>query len=244
MRLYGLIGNPVTHSGSPDCFAEIWAREGVTDCRYALFPMESLQLLPELIRQHPSLCGLNVTSPFKRDVLSFADKVDDAAAKIGSANVLVTRKHQITAYNTDHIGFDRILDQLAELPPAALVCGSGGAARAVCFSLQRHGIPFLTLSRRPGTDRVTYGEVDARMLLQYPLIVNATPLGMAGLASQCPPLPYDALTHSNILADLVYNPSKTLFLKHGESKGCRCVNGLEMLHGQAEAAWKIWKNYK
>ena len=116
MRLYGLIGNPVAHSGSPDCFAGIWAREGVTDCRYALFPMEFLQLLPELIRQHPSLCGLNVTSPFKRDVLSFADKVDDAAAKIGSANVLVTRKHQITAYNTDHIGFDRILDQLAELP--------------------------------------------------------------------------------------------------------------------------------
>lgn len=242
MRQYGLIGNPVSHSLSPEYFARKWEHEGIRDCIYRLFPLHSLRELPELLRANPELRGLNVTSPFKQEVLAFADKADGTALGIGSANVLsIDNRQRITAYNTDHIGFDRLLEQVGPLPKAALVCGSGGAAKAVRYSLERHGVRTVTASRHSGPDRICYDAIDINIMQQHQLIVNATPLGMGSLAGHMPPLPYDALTPGHLLVDLVYNPEQTAFLQTGKRKGCRTVGGLAMLYGQAEAAWDIWK---
>ena len=242
MRLYGLIGNPVAHSLSPDIFARKWEQEGIRDCIYRLFPLHSLRELPELLRVNPELRGLNVTSPFKQEVLALADNADKTALGIGSANLLsIDNRQRITAYNTDHIGFDRILEQAGTLPKAALVCGSGGAAKAVRYSLERHGVKTTTASRKSGADRIRYDAIDSNILQQHQLVVNATPLGMGAHTGQMPPLPYDALTPSHLLVDLVYNPEQTAFLQTGKRKGCRTIGGLAMLYGQAEAAWEIWK---
>ena len=241
MPLFGLIGNPVAHSQSPDYFHQLWAKEGITDCSYRLFPIEDLRQLPALLREHPTLQGLNVTSPFKESILDYADAVDEEARRLRSANVLSIRQGKITAFNTDHLGFDRLLSQCPVLPPAALVCGSGGAARAVCFSLQRHGITCTVLSRTPAPGRLTYDQLSHSLLLEHRLIVNATPIGMGRLQTECPPLPYEALTMEHILIDLIYNPSETIFLKKGKEAGCVCLNGLSMLHAQADEAWKIWQ---
>ena len=242
MRQYGLIGNPVAHSLSPDYFAGRWQQEGVTDCRYGLFPLQSLRELPALLQSHPELVGLNVTSPFKEEVLACADRTTEEAARIGGANVLVIKTRRISlACNTDHLGFERILEQIRPLPQAALVCGTGAAARAVRFSLERHQIRTILLSRRSGPGRVAYGAVTDDLLQQHQLIVNATPLGMGSHTGECPPLPYEALTPSHLLVDLVYHPEQTAFLQTGKRKGCRTIGGLAMLQGQAEAAWEIWK---
>ena len=243
MRQYGLIGNPVAHSLSPDYFAGRWQQEGVTDCRYGLFPLQSLRELPALLQSHPELVGLNVTSPFKEEVLACADRTTEEAARIGGANVLVIKNRRITlACNTDHLGFDRMLEQIRPLPQAALVCGSGAAAKAVRYSLERHGVRTAIASRKNGADRICYDAIDSNILQQHQLIVNATPLGMGAFAGQMPPLPYEALTPSHLLVDLVYHPEQTAFLQTGKRKGCRTIGGLAMLQGQADAAWEIWKH--
>lgn len=242
MRQFGLIGNPVAHSLSPEYFSRKWENEGIQDCDYRLFPLQSLRELPELLRTNPELRGLNVTSPFKEEVLAFADRTTEAAARIGGANVLVIRNRRITiACNTDHLGFDRILEQIRPLPEAALICGSGGAAKAVRYSLERHDVRTTVASRHSGTDRIRYDAIDTDIMQQHTLIVNATPLGMGSHIGECPPLPYQALTPNHIMADLNYLPAETLFLQKGKEMGCRCLNGLDMLHGQADAAWEIWE---
>jgi shikimate dehydrogenase len=242
MRQFGLIGNPVAHSLSPEYFSRKWENEGIQDCDYRLFPLQSLRELPELLEANQGLRGLNVTSPFKQEALSVADEVDETALCIGSANVLsIDNRQRITAYNTDHIGFDRILEQIRPLPEAALICGSGGAAKAVRYSLERHGVRTTVASRHSGTDRIRYDAIDTDIMQQHTLIVNATPLGMGSHIGECPPLPYQALTPNHIMADLNYLPAETLFLQKGKEMGCRCLNGLDMLQGQADAAWEIWE---
>lgn len=243
MRLFGLIGNPVAHSQSPDYFQQLWTKKGITDCRYLLFSMENLNELPRLLRQYPGLQGLNVTSPFKESVLDYADAADECALRLRSANVLLLRQGKITAFNTDHLGFDRLLEKCPKLSGAALICGTGGAARAVCLSLERHGIQQTVLSRTSGPDRLQYAMLDGKMLQNYRFIINATPLGMGNFRTECPPLPYEAISSSHILIDLIYNPSETIFLKKGKAAGCFCLNGLPMLHAQADEAWKIWQRY-
>ncbi len=242
MRQFGLIGYPVAHSLSPEYFARKWESEGIRDCVYRLFPLHSLRELPELLEANQGLRGLNVTSPFKQEAISVADEADETALCIGSANVLsIDNRQRITAYNTDHIGFDRILEQIRPLPEAALICGSGGAAKAVRYSLERHGVRTTVASRHSGTDRICYDAIDTDIMQQHTLIVNATPLGMGSLIGECPPLPYHYLTPNHIMADLNYRPAETMFLKKGKEMGCRCLNGLDMLYGQADAAWEIWK---
>lgn len=241
MRLFGLIGNPVAHSQSPDYFHQKWENEGITDCRYLLFPLENIRQLPSLIQQHPELHGLNVTSPFKEKVLEYADAVDTDACRLQSANVLQIRQGKITAFNTDHLGFDRLLSECPQRPETALICGNGGAARAAAYSLKRHGTNSCMLSRTPAGTCLSYDMLSGEMLNNFSLIVNATPLGMGELQTECPHLPYHALHKKHILIDLIYQPAETVFLQKGKAAGCYCLNGLSMLHAQADEAWNIWK---
>ncbi len=241
MREFGLIGNPVSHSSSPAYFHQKWQSEGISDCRYLLFPLESLQGLSSLLDTHPDIVGLNVTSPFKQKILQMVDCVDTTASFLGSANVLrISRERKITAYNTDHIGFKRLLDDCPFLPESALVLGNGGASAAVRFCLEKRGIPYLRISRQGGNGRLSYTEVDKNILQSHRLIINATPLGMEPYSNCCPDLPYEFLSPQHLLIDLVYHPAESLFLQKGKAAGCTIRNGLSMLYAQADAAWEIW----
>jgi shikimate dehydrogenase len=243
-RLFGLIGYPLSHSFSKRYFSEKYAREGISGAYYELFPIEAVSQLPALVAQYPNLRGLNVTIPYKEQVIPFLDEIDDGAAAVGAVNTIKVEDGKLSGYNTDVYGFEQSLLALFEKAgrraERALILGTGGAAKAVAFVLERHGISYHYVSRRPGPDRWTYQELDAKNLQKVTLIINTTPLGMTPDIASCPDIPYHDLDGSHQLFDLIYNPEITTFMQRGLDRGATVQNGLQMLHLQAEQAWTIW----
>jgi shikimate dehydrogenase len=244
MQRYGLIGEKLGHSFSKRYFTEKFARESIADAVYELYELASINELPQLLEATPELVGLNVTVPYKEAVIPYLDELDEAAASIGAVNTIKITAGKTKGYNTDYVGFKNSLERFypATQNSRALVLGSGGASKAVCAALQNLGINYTILSRHPKPGQLTYKELTPALLQQFQLIVNTTPLGMAPDVTSCPDIPYSALSAHHYLYDLVYNPEQTLFLQKGDAAGAKIMNGLEMLYGQAEAAWEIWQN--
>lgn len=247
MRLYGLVGFPLSHSFSKKYFGEKFGKEGITDARYELFELPDIRRLEELIGNQPELCGLNVTIPHKQAVIPFLDGLDASAEKVGAVNVIRFHEGKRIGYNSDYFGFKQSLQNW--LPENsdylnALVLGTGGAARAVTAVLTDLEIPFYLVSRKPGANSLSYEQLQAQPdILQRPrLIINTTPLGMSPNSEAAPAIVYDSLTPDHLLYDLVYNPAETRFMQLGREKGARVKNGLEMLQLQAEKAWEIWNS--
>lgn len=243
-RHFGLIGYPLSHSFSKRYFTEKFAREGIQGCRYELFPLADISELPGLLAAQPHLHGLNVTIPYKEQVLPYLHDIDPAAAAIGAVNTIRIAHGRLMGFNTDVIGFRLSLQKALALHghpvPGALVLGTGGAAKAVVQVLQQMGIPHRSVSRHAQGQELSYEAVDSRVLAAHTLVINTTPLGMSPHADTCPPIPYEALGSTHLLFDLVYNPLQTRFILNGKKMGCSTQNGLDMLELQAEAAWEIW----
>ncbi len=247
MRLFGLIGYPLSHSFSKKYFSAKFEKEQIHGCRYELFPIIHIGQLPEIIRQHPDLVGLNVTIPYKQQVLNYLESIHEEAAAVGAVNTICIREGKLSGFNSDVYGFGTSLENLLKpvqgaAPAKALVLGSGGAAKAVWYVLEKKNIPYITVSRSPGEEQISYQQLDKGIMEEYRLIINTTPLGMAPKTDACPDIPYHLLGSQHALFDLVYNPEKTLFLARGAEQGARIQNGLEMLHLQAERSWEIWNN--
>ncbi len=243
-RLFGLIGYPLSHSFSRKYFSQKFAAEGLRDSCYELFPLETIDFFPQLIEAYPNLVGLNVTIPYKQSVLPYLDDLVAEAAAIGAVNAIKVDKGRLIGYNTDVYGFEISLMQFLQTnnahPTHALVLGTGGAAKAVFFVLKKMGIAYQTVSRQPDTGDLTYDLLDEALINQHTLIINTTPLGMAPNIEKFPDIPYHCLSNRHLLYDLVYNPEMTVFLQKGQQRGAATINGLTMLYGQAEHAWKIW----
>jgi shikimate dehydrogenase len=248
VRKFGLIGYPLSHSFSQRYFTEKFRREKIVDVRYENYPIASVEELPELITSVKDLAGLNVTIPYKEKVIPYLDELSGDAAQVKAVNTIrIIRENDrmhLVGYNTDTWGFEETLRPL--LRPwhtFALVLGTGGAAKAVGYVLDRLGMEVWYLSRRPRGERtIRYEELTGPMLQQIKLLVNTTPLGMFPETGTCPDIPYQYLTPEHLLYDLVYNPGETLFMKLGKEKGAAVANGLEMLKQQAEKAWEIWND--
>ena len=244
MRLFGLIGNPLTHSFSRKYFSEKFQREGWTDCRYELFPLESINELPKLLEDNSDLAGLNVTIPFKKQVIPFLQLIH-LPSGLQACNCIRTGKEGLAGFNTDIIGFERSLKPLmAPEHTDALILGSGGAADAVKFVLDQLQIRYRIISReRKGPDSLCYQDLEKEIMGSHKLIINATPVGSYPSINLYPPIPYEYIGESHLLYDLVYNPAETVFLKKGKERGARVKNGQEMLEIQAEESWRIWNEY-
>jgi shikimate dehydrogenase len=241
MRLFGLIGNPLTHSFSKKYFTEKFEREGLEDCRYELFPLSSIEELPKLLKDHPELCGLNVTIPYKEQVLSYLQEENELVKAIRACNCIDIRNGKLKGYNTDVIGFERSLLQLMQPHhKKALILGTGGVSKAVQFVLGKMGLSYRYVSRKPGVHSFSYEQLTPAVLDGYTLIINTTPLGMYPNITEAPPIPYQALSSAHYLFDMVYNPEKTLFMKMGEERGATIKNGHDMLKIQADESWAIW----
>lgn len=244
--MYGLIGYPLGHSFSANFFNEKFLREDI-DESYSLFPLESIECLPSLLNDHKDLKGLNVTIPYKQKVIDYLDDISDEAKKIGAVNVIkITSengKKYLKGFNSDAIGFkNSLVPLLRKDVNKALVLGSGGASKAVIFVLNELGIEVTEVSRKKRDNNITYDEITDEIMASHQLIVNTTPLGMWPNTQDAPSIPYQFVTSSHILYDLVYNPEITEFMRKGLSKGACVKNGLDMLHGQAIAAWEIWQS--
>lgn len=247
MRVFGLIGYPLGHSFSKKYFTEKFLNEGIEDARYELFPLSDLELLHGLLASEPDLCGLNVTIPYKQEVMSWLHDLDPTAAAAGAVNTIRIRDGKLKGYNTDVVGFEQslrgwLLAQNVSMPSDALVLGNGGASRAVCYVLEKMTIPYRVVTRRPEqSGHIGWDELARYETAPGPVLwVNTTPLGMAPEVETCPPVPFQKFKSEDLVYDLVYNPAETLLLQRAGKLGCAFKNGLEMLHLQAEAAWQIW----
>ena len=248
MTTYGLIGYPLGHSFSRKFFTEKFEKEGI-DAQYLNFEIPSIEEFPEVIKNHPELRGLNVTIPYKQQVMQYLDDISEEAKAIGAVNVVkcqlstVNCQPHLTGYNSDVIGFvESIKPLLQPHHKKALILGTGGASKAIRYGLEKKlGLETLFVSRSAREGMITYEEVTAEVLKEYEVIVNCSPVGMFPHVDECPALPYEAMNENNLLYDLVYNPLETLFMKKGAAQGATVKNGLEMLHLQAIASWEFWE---
>lgn len=237
----GLIGFPLEHSYSPAYFREKLKNLNLVDrVSYKSYPLKRIEDLSALIERH-NLRGLNITIPHKKSALKLASTLDDWSQKSGSINTILVEKNGVLrGYNTDAPGFIESLYGVLHQLSSALILGTGGAACAVRVALQEHHIKVTTVSRSTKGD-LSYSELNINNLPGFDLIVNCTPLGTWPNTDSLPPIPYELIRPNQILYDLVYNPSETLFLGRGKEKGCRIFTGLPMLQNQAERSWEIWK---
>ncbi len=246
MRRYGLIGYPLGHSFSKKYFSEKFRNEKITDCSYELYPIASLDHFMDLLTENPELCGLNVTIPYKSEIMKYIHHVEDEAGEIGAVNVLkIKRKERkliIHGFNSDISGIIKTLSHLPGGIRKALVLGTGGSSLSVKYVLKKKGIEVLQVSRTRKEGMTTYRDINANILPHYKLIINTTPLGMYPDIESKPDIPYNQLTPEHILFDLVYNPEETSFLKIGKERGCTIMGGLQMLYSQAERSWEIWND--
>jgi len=242
MKIYGIIGFPLTHSFSQKYFTEKFIREGIEDCRYEVYPISSIDELKDIIKQNPDLLGLNVTIPYKQSVLRYLSDINTIPHGLRACNCIRIKDGKTFGYNTDVTGVEQsLVTRLKNYHSSALILGNGGAAEAVKFVLQKLNIRYKIVSRKIHDDsELTYSDLNADVIGENKLIINTTPLGTFPDVSSCPDLPYQFLTEQHFLFDLVYNPEKTLFLQKGEERGATIKNGYEMLVVQAEESWKIW----
>jgi shikimate dehydrogenase len=243
MRQFGLIGYPLAQSFSQKFFTEKFEKENLTDCRYDTFSISSIDDLANILKNNPELCGLNVTIPYKEQVLSFLDEKSALVKKIKACNCIKIKNGKLTGHNTDAPAFEQSLkEKLQPHHTKALILGTGGAAKAVEYSLKQLNISYKYVSRKPSAKSFSYEQLTDMLMQEYTLIINTTPLGMHPNIVEAPQIPYQALTSKHYLFDVVYNPSKTLFLQKGEKQGATIKNGHEMLVLQAQESWRIWND--
>lgn len=245
-KKFGLIGMTVSHSFSKSFFDEKFFREGLRDYHYDLYELKEIKDLKKLLGDNPELCGLNVTIPYKEQVIQLLSDVDAAAKRIGAVNVIKIKDGKLRGFNTDSDAFLESVEKWFpnELGSKALILGTGGSSKAVQEALKKLNIPFQVVSRAKGNGKITYDELEKKgaIISESNLIINTTPLGMTPNSNTMPALDCELITSQHYVYDLIYNPARTMFLQKAEMRGAIIKNGLEMLHIQAEKSWAIWNN--
>ena len=240
MRKFGLIGYPLSHSFSPKYFAEKFSKEGISDCQYDLLEIPTIDEVRKLL--DGSIEGINVTIPYKEQVLPYLTAIDAEAEAIGAVNTIKISDGEIKGYNSDIYGFELSLLGLldGERPTGALILGTGGASKAVKFVLDKLNISYQVVSRSSGD--LLYSKLSEEVMQIHQLIINTTPLGTYPNIHDKPDLIYDSLSGEHFLFDLTYNPRVTAFMQEGINRGSKTLNGYRMLELQAEKSWAIWNN--
>ncbi len=245
MDTYGLVGYPLGHSFSKAYFEQKFQNENIK-AEFLNFELENIADFPQLLANNPNLKGLSVTIPHKETIIPFLDEVEGAAQEIGAVNsVRICRQGETIktiGYNTDYYGFGKSLDVFLERKTdlKALILGTGGASKAISYALKQREIPYKLISRNRAKGDYAYQDLTPHNISSHHLIINTTPLGTFPNNETFPEIPYESITNSHFLFDLVYNPEKTTFLRKGEEQGAKIQNGLPMLHYQAERSWELW----
>ncbi len=243
MKLYGLIGNPLTHSFSQKYFTEKFSAENINDCVYQNFEIKDLQKEIPILKNNAELYGLNVTIPYKSEIISFLDILSEVCKEINACNCIKINNGKWKGFNTDVIGFEKSFTQLLQPHHTkALILGTGGSSKAVAYVLKKLNIDFLFVNRNKNISDgiINYESVTTEIIKEYTIVINTTPLGQFPNGGAYPKIPYEYVSDKNYFFDLIYNPFKTLFLSKAEAMGAVIKNGKDMLAIQAEESWKIW----
>jgi shikimate dehydrogenase len=242
MKIYGLIGNPLGHSFSQKYFTEKFEREGLKNCEYQNFEIKNLQKEINFLKNDPLISGLNVTIPYKSDVISFLDETSEVCKEINACNCIKIVDKKWFGFNTDVIGFrNTFIPHLQPQHTKALILGTGGSSKAVAYVLKSLAIDFLSVSRKGDGSAgiINYESLSKELMDEFTIVINTTPLGMFPNVDY-PQIPYQYITDKHYFFDLIYNPARTVFLSKAAAMGAIIQNGERMLAIQAEESWKIW----
>ena len=241
MKTYGLIGKSLSHSFSKKYFTEKFDGLGLTDSEYINIEIETIEEFIEKLKELKPR-GLNVTIPYKEEIIPYLDELDEVAEEIGAVNTIVFKNGKLKGYNTDAFGFHQSIKPFFKSQhERALILGTGGDSKAIEYVLKQYGVDVLFASRsETNANILNWNEVNENVIKQHLLIINCTPLGMYPDVDIKPEIPYSALTDKHLLVDLVYNPEETLFLLLGKENEAKGINGLIMLKQQAEKSWRLW----
>ncbi|MEO9569594.1 MAG: shikimate dehydrogenase [Polaribacter sp.] len=243
-NVFGLLGKDIEYSFSRGYFTKKFKKLDLENYKYVNFDLQKIQDFPSIIEKGgKTLGGINVTIPYKEDVIQYLDKLDKTAKKIGAVNTIkFTKRGNLKGYNSDVVGFEKsIFPFIKKHHKRALILGTGGASKAIAYALKKNDIKFKFVSRNPkGKNEISYGDLSEKIIKKYQIIINSTPVGTSPNVDRCPNIPYHFLTAKHLLYDLIYNPEITTFLAKGKEKGATIKNGYEMLELQAEESWRIW----
>jgi shikimate dehydrogenase len=242
IKQFGLVGKNIDYSFSRSYFSSKFENEKKVNHRYVNYDLHNINQFKELITKKPIPKGLNVTIPYKKEVIPFLDNLSKEAETIKAVNTIVWDANGKTiGHNTDHTGFEKSLyEKIEKKPKKALILGTGGASGAIEFVLNKMDCAFRHVSRNPKENQFSYDQLSKKHLDKVDLIVNTTPLGTFPDTKQAPPIPYKYINSKHFLFDLIYNPKETRFLKEGRLRGAKTSNGYKMLVYQAEKSWKLW----
>lgn len=246
MNTLGLVGKNISYSFSNSYFKQKFEDLKITDTTYQNFDIQDISEFPNIFKDHPNVKGLNVTIPYKEQVIPYLHKLNSRAKKIGAVNTIkITKKGKLIGYNTDYYGFKKSLEpHLLSYHDKALILGTGGASKAIAYALKKLKIKFQYVSRNPkNNSTISYESLNNDIIDAHKIIINCSPVGTFPNIHECPDIPYQAIGREHILFDLIYNPEETRFLKHGRERKATTINGLNMLILQAEKAWDIWNLY-
>ena len=239
---YGLIGKDISYSFSKKFFTRKFINEGLNNCRYENYDINSISKLLEVIND-TKIKGLNVTIPYKESVIELLKHIEPIAKKIGAVNTIkIDKQNKLLGYNTDYIGFKQSLESNISNQKRALILGTGGASKAIVYALKTLNIKTLLVSRKKREESINYEDISNQVIKDHTIIINCTPLGTYPNIEECPKIPYQYITERHLCYDLIYNPIKTKFLILSEKEGASIINGNEMLENQAIESWKIWNS--
>tara|TARA_B110000444_G_scaffold125414_1_gene117843 strand:+ start:306 stop:1022 length:717 start_codon:yes stop_codon:yes gene_type:complete len=236
MKNYGLIGKSLEHSFSETYFNKKFKKLNLKAYNYNNYEIKNVSAVKELINKN-NLIGLNVTIPFKIEIIKILDKLDKNAEITNSVNTIKIEKNKLIGYNTDIIGFEKSIIPIIDKRKNALILGNGGASKSIQHVLKKLNINFTVISRK---DNKNYSNLKKEDIISHEIIINTTPLGMYPKIDLSPNILYEFINNKHLAYDLIYNPSETVFLKKAKNNGSKIKNGYEMLKIQADESWKIW----
>jgi shikimate dehydrogenase len=242
-KVFGLLGKNISYSFSRGYFAEKFELLGLNKHEYKNFDIQDIAGFSSIIKDETCLKGINVTIPYKEEVMQYLDIIDNTAKAIGAVNTIkFTKRGNLKGYNTDVVGFENsISPYFKSHHKFALILGTGGASKAIAYALKKNKIQYKFVSRKPsGKEEISYNDVTNEVLNKYHIIVNCTPIGTSPDIHVSPNIPYQFLSEKHLLFDLIYNPEISAFLAKGKQQGASIKNGFEMLEMQAEESWRIW----
>tara|TARA_R110002074_G_scaffold295381_1_gene467012 strand:- start:74 stop:829 length:756 start_codon:yes stop_codon:yes gene_type:complete len=242
-KLYGLLGKNISYSFSRGYFTDKFEKLKLKKSKYVNFDLQNIEDFPSIIDENEHLKGINVTIPYKEEIIPFLSKIDKTAKKIGAVNTIkFTKRGNLKGYNSDVVGFENsLIPLLKKHHKRALILGTGGASKAIAYALKRNDIKYKFVSRNPeGKKEISYNSLTKEVMEKHTIIINSTPLGTFPDIDKCPNIPYQFITKNHILYDLIYNPAISTFLSKGNEKEATTKNGLQMLELQAEESWRIW----